>query len=305
MDIPKIVDTGVAQTGQIRDPVRAVIYCRTSTVEQKGSLDAQEAACRALCQQLGVSVHAVYVEHASGGLSTRLQLARALEDLRMGRADTLVFHRWDRLARDAAKSAHIIRQALDNDWLLIPVKEDERAFSLHTPISRMSMQIMCSFHEMFLGVQREAQAVSIAHRRKVGLANGPLWGFKLTGPQKMRAYVPDERNGAYEKLIKVLAFLDSQQPSADGIDVGPTELARKCGLYCGPHKVPDATKAQRIWTYWVSGRYKALVPDAHTGYWRKYHDRYLKQARAPHSRTRMAAGHSAPDPDVSGHSRAG
>jgi site-specific DNA recombinase len=95
-------------------PQRAGVYIRVSSEQQadpdKVSPQAQEADCRAFCQQRGYSVSEVYRDteryrvgkrmvEPSGTRSDRPQLKRMLADARAGRFDVIVAWREDRLYR--------------------------------------------------------------------------------------------------------------------------------------------------------------------------------------------------------------
>ena len=82
---------------------RAAIYCRVSTdkQEQDGtSLDSQESACKAYCDQHGLTVADVYRETFSGYTRERPQLRKLREQVRSGAVDTVVVYATDRLARN-------------------------------------------------------------------------------------------------------------------------------------------------------------------------------------------------------------
>lgn len=106
-----------------------VISVRVSTDEQAESgysLAAQERAARAYCEMHGWCVVEVAIDDGySGSLepSRRPGLARALDLLRTRRANTLVIHKLDRLAR----SVKIINELLDEfqrrGWGLVAVAD--------------------------------------------------------------------------------------------------------------------------------------------------------------------------------------
>lgn len=98
--------------------VRLVGYTRTSSNGNGGSEDslaAQADACREWAESKG---HELVALHSDGGLSgglpvdQRPELMRALLDIEQGRADGLVVHRLDRLAREL----HVQEAALAQVW---------------------------------------------------------------------------------------------------------------------------------------------------------------------------------------------
>lgn len=97
--------------------MRLVIYSRTSSQNGNGadSLDAQEEACRAWADEHGHEVVATFRDEALSGrlpVEQRPGLLAALLALEEGRADGLVVHRVDRLAREL----HVQEAALARAW---------------------------------------------------------------------------------------------------------------------------------------------------------------------------------------------
>jgi DNA invertase Pin-like site-specific DNA recombinase len=91
------------------------IYVRTSTTNNEDSIPAQEAACRAYAEQHGLEVEGVYAdEGTSGGLGLhdRDALSEAVLAVEEGRAEGLLVHRLDRLAREL----HVQEATLSRVW---------------------------------------------------------------------------------------------------------------------------------------------------------------------------------------------
>ncbi|MFP8960051.1 recombinase family protein [Streptomyces nanhaiensis] len=88
-------------------PTRAIIYCRISRDREGAGLgvERQREDCEALAQQLGVEVVAVYSDNDLSAYSgkPRPGYESLLEDLRAGKADTVLAWHTDRLHRSPAE----------------------------------------------------------------------------------------------------------------------------------------------------------------------------------------------------------
>lgn len=93
---------------------RAIIYCRVSSPGQKenGSLEEQEARCRAWCQEHGYEIIAIYHEIYSGEDIERPRLAEVRDEIRAGRVDVVIADKVDRFSRaDPAITAYVMVEA--------------------------------------------------------------------------------------------------------------------------------------------------------------------------------------------------
>jgi DNA invertase Pin-like site-specific DNA recombinase len=86
--------------------MRAVLYCRVSTVEQTQnlSLPTQEQACREYCSRHGYDVDAVFVDSESAKTADRTEFQRMLEHCRRnkGRLQAVVVYSLTRFSRNSA-----------------------------------------------------------------------------------------------------------------------------------------------------------------------------------------------------------
>lgn len=103
--------------------IRAIGYCRVSTAEQgdsRAGLDSQEATIRAEIQRRGWELVEIRSDVASGkSLKHRPQLARTLNDMRLGNADALVVAKLDRLSRSVLDFAGVMQTAQEQKWSLV------------------------------------------------------------------------------------------------------------------------------------------------------------------------------------------
>jgi DNA invertase Pin-like site-specific DNA recombinase len=85
-------------------PKKGIIYCRVSSAEQVDgtSLDTQQAACRAYCEQQGITVERVFVERGESAKTTdRTEFLAAIDYCKQAKKEISYFIVWklDRFAR--------------------------------------------------------------------------------------------------------------------------------------------------------------------------------------------------------------
>ncbi len=94
------------------------IYCRTATndAESRTNLAQQEAACRAYCQECGLTVGDVYHEAASGSTYRDRELLNVIRTrYRIGEAQGVVVTTLDRLSRSHAHLVILLQEMAAHD----------------------------------------------------------------------------------------------------------------------------------------------------------------------------------------------
>lgn len=180
-------------------------YARVSTEDQQTDPQLQELRAAGCAE--------VFKEHASGGSRSRIELLRALE--RVGRGDTLVVVRIDRLARSLAHLLEVIER------LRI---RGAHFRSLHDPIDTASPQGV--FTLQVLGAAAEFERALIRERTKAGLkaarAKGRIGGnpglcardpeaLRKTAQARRAAYLADLTPGA-DEWLPVVRRLRPERP---------------------------------------------------------------------------------------------
>lgn len=254
-------------------PTRAVLYLRTSTIEQKSSIDEQEALCRAYCAAHSMTVVGVCKEHESGRRNDRPELARALSSLHSGVADALVVARIDRLSRNMNKVGLLCSDFKRNGWFLVSADPSQPELSDGSAFGQLMVHFLAVMAQYMVERSNETVAANFAYRRKIGLATGHLWGFTHGGPARMRTYAP-ATDGSHEKLVNLLMHLDAL-PLDEYERTSYRSLCVKFGIAL-PNGDLDAKKVKRVWELWIKGRYKPLVPAAHVRHWQRIHDDFCK-----------------------------
>ena len=99
----------------VKSSTMLAIYVRTSTTNNEDSIPAQESACRTYAEQHGLEVEGIYADVGTSGgldLQDRDALSEAVLAVEEGRADGLLVHRLDRLAREL----HVQEATLSRVW---------------------------------------------------------------------------------------------------------------------------------------------------------------------------------------------
>lgn len=91
---------------------QAVIYARFSSDKQtEASIDAQVRACREYASIKGMVVGEVYADEAISGkgskTASRKAYQRMLRDTRKGIFDTILIHKYDRVARNLGEHVNL------------------------------------------------------------------------------------------------------------------------------------------------------------------------------------------------------
>ena len=171
-----------------RSTMRAIIYARVSTEEQKRkgySIEGQIEACKSYAGAKGWEIIKIYKEPKSakeGSIEKRKELQRALTFLEVGGADILLVWRLDRVTRSIIDFTKIIERIGNK---LASVTE---GLDMSTPSGRLMANILASFAQY----ERESNA----ERTRLGLERVRKEGKKIGRPP----IISDEEK---EKIIKL------------------------------------------------------------------------------------------------------
>lgn len=107
----------------------AVIYARYSSDKQdEASIDAQVRACREYAASKGYAVLEVYADEAVSGkgskTASRKSYQKLLRDVNKGRFDTILIHKYDRVARNLGEHVNLEKKLKDRAVELIAVAQD-------------------------------------------------------------------------------------------------------------------------------------------------------------------------------------
>ena len=124
---------------------RAAIYARVSDKSQDGedktSISEQIADMEAHCESLGLTITARYQEVGRGWSKKRPEFQRMLADARMGRFDTIVCWKSDRLSRGMYPAAAVMEVVEAHQISLQAVMDtiDMKTFGLMAAIGKIEL----------------------------------------------------------------------------------------------------------------------------------------------------------------------
>ena len=181
---------------------RCAIYTRKSTEEGLdqafNSLHAQREACEAFIKsQAAEGWIALPTEYDDGGFSggnmARPGLRRLLADVDVGRVDTVVVYKIDRLTRALSDFARIVERLDGANASFVSVTQ---SFNTTTSMGRLTLNVLLSFAQFEREVTGERIRDKIALSKKRGMWMGgvPPLGYDLPTDQTTRALIinPDD-----------------------------------------------------------------------------------------------------------------
>lgn len=159
-------------------PIRCAIYTRKSSeegLEQSfNSLDAQREACEAYIKSQrheGWTILPQTYDDGgfSGGTLERPAVKRLLEDVDMGRVDTIVVYKVDRLTRSLADFAKIVEKLDQQKVSFVSVTQQ---FNTTTSMGRLTLNVLLSFAQFEREVTGERIRDKIAASKRKGMWMG-------------------------------------------------------------------------------------------------------------------------------------
>ena len=121
-------------------PRKAVIYARFSSDRQtEMSIEAQARACREYASSNDCTITGEYVDEAiSGTTNKRAAYQRLMRDAKSGKFDTILIHKYDRIARSLIEHVMLAQRLEEYGVELIAVAQ---AFDNSTKEGRLSTAI--------------------------------------------------------------------------------------------------------------------------------------------------------------------
>lgn len=180
---------------------KAVIYARySSTMQNDGSIEAQERACREYAKRNEISVIRVYADKAISGTDSKTEARAAyqtmLRDSRKHTFDLILIHKYDRVARSLSEQVNLEIRLKRENIQLIAVAQDFGNTN-EAMIARAITWSMAEYYSLNL-----ASEVRKGHREAAekGRYNGglPPFGYDI-GPDKK--YIINDFEAAYVRKI--------------------------------------------------------------------------------------------------------
>jgi site-specific DNA recombinase len=229
----------------------AALYLRVSTAEQAdpglngGSLESQEARCRALCEARGLDVVRVFIDGGqSGGTLDRPALAQLRESVAAGEVAAVVVYAVDRLSRRQADTLALLEEFEQHGAGLMAASQP---FDTTTPAGRAMLGMLAVFAELQRAEIRERTKSALRAKRQRGEAVGRApFGLRRAGAGFERH--PDE----WPTVARILSERGEQAScqaiadrlNADGIPTPTAARGQARGLVNGAGKWHAATVAK-------------------------------------------------------------
>lgn len=164
----------------------AALYVRVSTAEQAdpglngGSLESQEARCRALCEARGLEVVRVFIDAGESGGDLERPALTALRDcVAAGEVAAVVVYAVDRLSRSQADTLALLREFEQYGAGLMAASQD---FDTTSPTGRAMLGMLAVFAELQRAEIRERTKAKLRAKRARGEAvSRPAFGLIREG----------------------------------------------------------------------------------------------------------------------------
>ena len=227
---------------------RAAVYVRVSTdgqSEDGGSLESQEAACRALCQARGWEVARLFIDAGrSGGTLEREGLGQLREAVAAGEVAVVVVYALDRLSRSQRDTLALLDEFAEAGAGLAAASQ---SFDTTTPTGRAMLGMLAVFAELQRAEIRERTRSALAGKAARGEATGRTpYGLRRDG-------ATFERDPAAWPVVERILTLRADGQSTTAIASAlnsenvPTPTAARGearGLVVGPGRWHPATVAK-------------------------------------------------------------
>ena len=183
----------------------AVIYARYSSDKQnEESIEAQVRACTEYAEKHGYRIAATYTDEAISGKGSKTALRREyqrmLRDCEKGLFDTILIHKYDRVARNLGEHVNL---GIKLDKLGVTLIAVAQEFG-NGPEAKIMRALMWSMSEYYLDNLASETRKGLRETAMKGLHNGgyPPFGYDVVD----RHYVINEIEASYVKKIFTAAL---------------------------------------------------------------------------------------------------
>lgn len=177
--------------------MNAVIYARYSSDKQsEDSIEAQVRACREYAAKHDLNVLCVYADEAiSGKTANRAQYQKMLRDCDKGLFDTILIHKYDRIARNLGEHVNLEMKLKEKGVTLIATAQD---FG-NSKESKIMRALMWSLSEYYLDNLSSETKKGHKETALKGLHNGGYapFGYDVVN----QTYIINEFEAGYVKRI--------------------------------------------------------------------------------------------------------
>ena len=150
------------------------IYCRTSTDKQTTGLEAQRRSLEDYCRNKGITNYLVFEDSGvSGSKSSRPQLDKLMDEVRIGNIDTVLVYSFSRFARSTQFLINALEEFAKLGVNFISLSEN---VDLSTALGRAMFTIISAIATLERELIREKVLCGLANAK----ANGIRLGRKKT-----------------------------------------------------------------------------------------------------------------------------
>lgn len=178
----------------------AVIYARYSSDKQsEESIDAQVRACRDYAAAKGFNIVEVYADEAVSGkgskTASRAKYQKMLRDCNKGTFDTILIHKYDRIARNVGEHVNLTAKLQEKGVTLIATAQD---FGTSNE-AKIMRTLMWSLSEYYIDNLANETRKGLKETALKGLHNGgyPPFGYDVVEQR----YVINELEAEYVRRI--------------------------------------------------------------------------------------------------------
>lgn len=149
---------------------RTALYCRVSTENlQDNGLKSQKMVLLEYCKNHGIENPHIYEDKISGGTNVRPQLERLQKDIFVGKIDTVITYKIDRISRSIRQGINIIADWLQRDVRIICVAQQ---FDFSGVLGQMVASLLLGIAEM----ERQNICENVQRGIRAAIARGVKFG---------------------------------------------------------------------------------------------------------------------------------
>jgi len=164
--------------------MKVAIYLRVSTSDQT-TLN-QEIELKSYCERLDYEITDIYKdEGVSGSKTSRPELDRLLQDMRLKKFEAIIVWKFDRLGRSTQHLLQVLEEMKNKNVRLIATSQN---IDTDTPMGKFFFVILSGFAEMEREIIRERIQLGLERRKKQGKKLGRPKGSKDKGRRKKGGY---------------------------------------------------------------------------------------------------------------------
>jgi DNA invertase Pin-like site-specific DNA recombinase len=162
---------------------KAAIYARVSTYEQ--TVEPQIESCKRWCENNGFDYDVFAEEGISGATTSRTQLDRMMQRIRMGEYKALVIWKLDRLGRSTIHLLQLLEEFRNKN---VQIAITTGNIDTSKPEGRLFFTMVAGFAELEREYIKQRVQLSMDTKKRNGIALGRPKGCKDKRPRRKSGY---------------------------------------------------------------------------------------------------------------------